>query len=267
MLYQSTCIRLLLPNPLYLLLCHYLIIPLCYWYTNLHRVLEKKGRKDDTKSLKPTQCNYLTLFFCINMAVMICNDSIVSYAWMTNLFWCILWPFLSTRKYKMAVFALCMRSTNLHWCVLGLCISFERSQPLVEILKLIKEQLQQKIFSLSANNYLASHGAKTFIFSLLKTLLHSNVNKPFLNSKTHREHYSHFNSKKSVFCLPRKREERLTCLWRNVSDVLISSSFACHSHQIFHQYNLRFTQCLNMIRFPIFLRRIPNNFRSRLTRF
>ena len=79
MLYQSTCIRLLLPNPLYLLLCHYLIIPLCYWYTNLHRVLEKKGRKDDTKALKPTQCNDLTLSFCINMAVMICNDSIVSY--------------------------------------------------------------------------------------------------------------------------------------------------------------------------------------------
>ena len=108
----------------------------------------------------------------------------------------------------MAVYALCMRSTNLHWCVLGLCISFERSQPLVEILKLIKEQLQQKIFSSSANNYLASHGAKTFILSLLKTLLHSNVFKPFLNSKTHREHYSHFNSKKSVFCLPRKKRRK-----------------------------------------------------------
>ena len=60
----------------------------------------------------------------------------------------------------------------------------------------------------SANNYLASHGAKTFILSLLKTLLHSNVCKPFLNSKTHREHYSHFNSKKSVFCLPRKKRRK-----------------------------------------------------------
>ena len=35
-----------------------------------------------------------------------------------------------------------------------------------------------------------------------------------------------------LFCLDKKKR-RLTCLWRNVSDILISSSLACHSNQIY----------------------------------
>ena len=263
MLYQSTCIRLLLPNPLYLLLCHYLIIPLLLVYKPSQSAW--KGRKDDTKALKPTQCNDLTLSFCINMAVMICNDSIVSYAWMTNLFWCILWLFLSTRKDKngslCVMYAadqpsqMCSRTLHQLWTF----AAARRDPQAHQRATATEDRLPTTILLLTEQKHLYSPSWKPSCIVMCAN--------PFWTAKHTENTIPILTAKNLSFVCQGKREERLTCLWRNVSDVLISSSFACHSHQIFHQYNLRFTQCLNMIRFPIFLRRIPNNFRSRLTRF
>ena len=127
-------------------------------------------------------------------------------------------------------------ATNLYWCVLGLCVSFERSQPFVEILKLVKEQLQQKIFSLSADNFLASQkhfDSPSRKPSCIEMTQHVHS---FWTAKHIENTVPILTAKSQSFVWKRKksgREGRLTCRWRNVSDILISSSFACHSHQIF----------------------------------
>ena len=222
---------------------------------------------------KSPQTNSMQLFdslFCINMAVMICNDSIVSYI-----------IHMDDQPFLMYSLTISFNKKIQKWqfmhYVCGRPTFTDVFSDFASALNVRSRSSRSSSSSKSNCNRRFSHCLPTIILLLTEQKhLYSPSWKPscivmcanpFWTAKHTESTIPILTAKNLSFVCQGKREERLTCLWRNVSDVLISSSFACHSHQIFHQYNLRFTQCLNMIRFPIFLRRIPNNFRSRLTRF